>query len=90
MYFVIQGNLHHKWLTVSRRFPNKLLFLQKYIFFFYLKKIRTEINMEHMGSANIHPIERKESFQIHEIFTKNCQPLSHEIQSWVYLPIPRH
>ena len=27
--------------------------------------------MEHMGSANIHPIERKESFQIHEIFTKN-------------------
>ena len=23
--------------------------------------------MEHMGSANIHPIERKESFQIHNI-----------------------
>lgn len=46
--------------------------------------------MEHMGSANIHPIERKESFQIHEIFTKNCQPFLHEIQSWVYLPIPRH
>lgn len=46
--------------------------------------------MEHMGSANIHPIERKESFQIHEIFTKNFQPLLHEIQSWVYLPIPRH
>ena len=26
--------------------------------------------MEHMGSANIHPIKRKESFQIHDIFTK--------------------
>lgn len=42
--------------------------------------------MEHMGSANIHPIKRKESFQIHDIFTKYCQPLLNKIQvGYIYL-----